>query len=99
MLRAAKKWALITPIQKDYWEGLSEPHREKILRDQITTSAVDNPQVSGVLDDSFSFEVFESVELDGVKLPIVVGGMEFDPDEWAVVRAEILAIPSEGADV
>lgn len=99
MLREAKKWALITPIQKDYWEGLPRSRREKILRDQITTSAIHNPGVAGVLDDSFSFEVFEPAELDGVKLPIVVGGMEFDPDKWAVVRAEILAIPSERADV
>lgn len=99
MLREVKKWALITPIQKDYWETLSKQRREKIVRDQIVTSAVDNPQVAGVLDDSFSYEVFEPAELGGVKLPIVVGGMEFDPDEWAVVRAEILAIPSSGVDV
>lgn len=98
MLPQSKKWALITPIQKDYWESLSKPRRERLVRDQLVTSAIDNPQVAGVLDESFSYEVFEPAELDGVKLPIVVGGREFDPDEWAVVRAEILAIPAWGAD-
>lgn len=97
MLREAKKWALITPIQKSYWETLSDERRETILRDQLMVTALDNPQVAGVVDDSFSYKVFEPAELDGIKLPIVIGSRNFDPDKWTVVRAEILAIPSEGA--
>lgn len=98
MLRDAKKWALIQPIRRKYWEKLTPDEQRKLVAEILLTSALGSPQVAAVLTATFQYEEIEPVEVDGHKLPTIFGSMEFDADNWAVVRTEIQAIPSGGDD-
>ncbi|WP_078323648.1 hypothetical protein [Mycobacteroides salmoniphilum] len=96
MLREAKKWALIQPIRRKYWEKLTPDRQWKLIAEILVTSALSSPKVAAVLTATFQYEVIDPVEVDGQKMPIKFGHMEFDAEHWVVIRTEAQAIPSGG---